>query len=115
MSTRTPPDYPLIKRLMEECAKYGGPKELARQLSLNKNLEDRNKELQELNNSLTRTRDSIQERIKDFEKQEAETNRTTANATIRMSPSGRAGRAGKTRRRPRGPTAGGGPVGPGRD
>ena len=75
MSTRIPPDYPLIKRIMEECAKYGGPTELARQLSLNTNLEERNKELQELNNFLTRTRDSIQERIKDFEKQEAETNR----------------------------------------
>ena len=72
MSTRTPPDYLLIKRIMEECAKYGGPLELARQLSLNKDLEERNHELQMLNDSLTRTRDSILERIQQFQGQEAE-------------------------------------------
>jgi vacuolar-type H+-ATPase subunit I/STV1 len=56
---------------MEECTKYGGPTELARQLSLNKNLEERNKELQVVNDNLTRTRDSILQRIEYFEGQEA--------------------------------------------
>ena len=81
MTTRTPPDYPLIKRIMEECERYGGdPKELARQLSLNRNLEERNHELQELNNSLTRTRDSILARIQELQKQEAEANQLRDNA-----------------------------------
>ena len=82
MSTRKPPDYPLIKRIMEECKKYGSPGELARQLSLNKNLEERNQELQQLNDSLTRTRDSILQRIKELEEQEAAANKRRDDALV---------------------------------
>ena len=80
MTTRTPPDYPLIKRIMEECEKYGGPRELARQLSLNVKLEDRNKELQQVNDSLTLTKGSLLQRIKEFEKQEAGANKRRDDA-----------------------------------
>jgi DNA repair exonuclease SbcCD ATPase subunit len=65
----------MLIRILAEIEKYGSVPELVRQLNLNKNLEERNHELQEVNDALTRTRDSIQERIQEFLKQEAEANK----------------------------------------
>lgn len=72
MSIGKPTNIEMIKRILAELAKYDSPEELVRQLNLNTTLEQRNTELETLNGSLTRTRDNILERIKEFLAQEAE-------------------------------------------
>jgi DNA repair exonuclease SbcCD ATPase subunit len=61
--------------MLAEIRKYGSVPELVRQLNLNKSIEDRNRELQIGNKSLTQTRDSILKRIQEFQKQELEANK----------------------------------------
>ena len=72
MSAPKPINIQMLRRILAELDKYGSVSELVRQLNLNTNLEERNRELQMLNDFLTRTRDSIQERIKECETQERE-------------------------------------------
>ncbi len=70
MSTPKPINIQTLRRISAELDKYGSTPELVRQLNLNIDLENRNRELQMLNDSLTQTRDSIRERIEECETQE---------------------------------------------